>query len=224
VLKRTFDVAVGAVLVILVLPVIVILAIGTALTFRAWPFFSQERIGLGGRPFRLLKLRTMPRSSPPDMDKFEVQQLDLPRFARFLRAHHLDELPQLLLVPVGRMSLIGPRPEMTRLHKAGDISFAAARVQVRPGCAGLWQISIHSGLMIWDAPHYDLFYVDHASLPLDLWILWRAALKILGVGHQVSVADIPSWACKAEPKSVDEHLLLPAAQLATESEGALTGS
>jgi lipopolysaccharide/colanic/teichoic acid biosynthesis glycosyltransferase len=222
VLKRMFDIVVGTLLVIVVSPVIVVLAIITAVLFRAWPLFSHERVGLRGRPFRLIKLRTMPPSTPPDADKFVVQQLDLPRFARFLRGHHLDELPQLLLVPLGRMSLVGPRPEMTRLHRSGDQDFGRARVNVRPGCAGLWQISIHSGLMIWDAPHYDLFYVEHASLRLDVWILWRAVLKILGIGQPVSVTDIPRWACRTD--SVDDHLLLPAAELAADNERALSST
>lgn len=192
--KRAFDAVVGGVLFILVLPLILLLAVAVALTFRTWPFFTQERVGHGGRRFTMVKLRTLPPTTPEDADKFQIKDLKVPRLAYFLRRTHLDELPQLALVPLGRMSLVGPRPEMVRLHDCGDRDFAALRTAVRPGCAGLWQISVHAGLLIWDAPEYDVFYINNASIRLDLWILARAALNLMGVGRAVTLADVPNWA------------------------------
>jgi len=213
-LKRAFDVVAGTLLLIVALPTIVFLALAVGVTFRAWPFFIQERIGLNGRRFKLIKLRTLPVAAPADADKFEIQHLAIPRLARFLRRTHLDELPQLLLVPRGQMSLVGPRPEMVRLHEVGDAEFAEARVRIRPGCAGLWQVSVHASLLIWGAPEYDLFYVRHASLRLDVWVLWRALLKMLGLGRPITIADVPGWALPSEVFSAAaQDAPLPADQL-----------
>ena len=193
-LKRAFDVVAGVVLFILALPMIIGLALAVAVMFRAWPFFTQDRVGLDGRRFKMVKLRTLPPTAPCDADKFEIREVVVPPLARFLRRTHLDELPQLFLVLLGSMSLVGPRPEMLRLHEAGDLRFATARVSVRPGCAGLWQISEHADLLIWDAPDYDLFYIEQASLRLDVWILWRTVLSIAGLARPVTMADVPRWA------------------------------
>jgi lipopolysaccharide/colanic/teichoic acid biosynthesis glycosyltransferase len=133
----------------------------------------------------------------------------LPRIAAFLRHRHLDELPQLLHVPTGRMSLVGPRPEMTRLHETADAFIAEARVQVRPGCAGLWQVSDGARLLIWDAPHYDLYYVRYASFRLDLWILWRAALHVMGLGRPVTLSDVPRWARGPQLVQPDDRFVVP---------------
>ena len=202
-LKRAFDVVAGTLLLVVALPIIVVLAVAVAVTFRAWPFFVQERVGLGGRRFKLIKLRTLPTSAPTEADKFEIQQVVIPRLARFLRRSHLDELPQLLLVPLGKMSLVGPRPEMVRLHEAGNAAFAEARVRVRPGCAGLWQVSTHAPLLIWGAPQYDLFYVRYASLRLDLWVLWRALLDMSGLRRPITLADVPAWALRSGAGTAD---------------------
>ncbi|MBW3614211.1 MAG: sugar transferase, partial [Actinobacteria bacterium] len=94
-----------------------------------------------------------------------------------------DELPQLLLVPIGRMSLVGPRPEMPFLHDAMPAPFARLRTEVRPGCAGLWQIGHQCSGLIVEAPEYDLYYVDNWSPVMDLVILWRTARAVvLGAG------------------------------------------
>ncbi|MGH9138227.1 MAG: sugar transferase, partial [Acidimicrobiales bacterium] len=92
------------------------------------------------------------------------------------------------------MSLVGPRPEMLHLHADGDAAFARTRVAVRPGCTGLWQIGAHSYRLIWDAPQYDEFYVRHASVRLDCWILWLTARQMLGLGRPVELTNVPGWA------------------------------
>jgi len=191
--KELFDVVVGSVLAALALPVIGVLAVGAAASLRAWPFFVQERVGGRGRRFRILKLRTLPTDAPRDADKYALRSLPLPRFASFLRRHHLDELPQLLLVPFGAMSLVGPRPEMPHLHDAGAPDFADLRTSIRPGCTGLWQVSRDAGRLIWESPEYDRFYLDHAGVRLDLWILWRSALLLAGLAPPVDLDDVPPW-------------------------------
>ncbi|MDP1793511.1 MAG: sugar transferase, partial [Acidimicrobiales bacterium] len=108
------------------------------------------------------------------------------------RNKHLDELPQLFLVLTCKMSQVGPRPEMPNLHAAGDKEFAELRTTVRPGCAGLWQVSEHQDRMIWEAPIYDMAYIKHPSLGFDLWILMRTMLFMLHLKPAVAFADVPA--------------------------------
>lgn len=191
-MKRSIDVVVGTVLGLLTLPFVLLLAVVTALNLRAWPFFVQTRIGAGGVPFRLVKLRTLPVSTDPYADKRAIEAIPLTWISRTLRRTHIDELPQLLLVPIGRMSLVGPRPEMAFLHEEMPLSFARRRTEVRPGCTGLWQIGRDCAGLIAEAPEYDLYYVDNRSLLLDLWIVWRSITMILG-RSTVTLADVPIW-------------------------------
>jgi len=191
-MKRTIDLVAGTILALLSLPVILLLAVASAVNLRAWPFFVQIRIGHKGVPFRLVKLRTLPVSFDHYADKRAIGAIRLSWLSRTLRRTHLDELPQLFLVPFGRMSLVGPRPEMAFLHEQMNPSFARRRTEMRPGCAGLWQIGQSCAGLIAEAPEYDLYYVDNQSLMLDLWIVWRSVGMFLGHGL-VSLADIPTW-------------------------------
>jgi len=189
--KRFTDVVAGSVLALLAVPVIAALAVATAWSLRCSPFFVQQRVGRDGRLFRFWKLRTLPKTAPAYADKYAIRDIAVPRLGRFLRATHLDELPQLFLVPLGRMSLVGPRPEMPQLHDGADPGFARARTSIRPGCTGLWQVSVDYHRLIWESPQYDLFYIRHAGLRLDLWILWRTATTMLGLGRPVALGDVP---------------------------------
>ena len=139
-MKRVIDVVVGTILAALALPVVLVLALVTVVNLRAWPFFVQTRIGAAGVPFRLVKLRTLPVATDHYADKRAIESIPLTWVSRTLRRTHLDELPQLFLVPIGLMSLVGPRPEMAFLRQRMNPSFARRRTEVRPGCTGLWQI------------------------------------------------------------------------------------
>lgn len=192
--KRAIDIVLGTVLALAVLPVVVALALALSHSLRAWPFFTQERVGRGGRPFRIVKLRTLPRSVPRYALKDDLREVLVPSLARFLRRHHLDELPQLALVPIGRMSLVGPRPKLPDHVEVMDLGFSRHRTQVRPGCSGLWQIGPASDKLIRDSPEYDEFYLRHRSFRLDGWILWRTARLMLGFGARSGLTDVPAWA------------------------------
>lgn len=207
--KRLLDVALGSLLCVAMAPLIGVLAIATAVTLRAWPFFIQDRIGRHGRHFRFIKIRTMPTTAPRYGLKPEVRQLELPRLCRFLRARHLDELPQLFLVPLGHMSLVGPRPKMPDEHEPVDPHYAFARTQVRQGCTCLWQVGIATDGLPSEAPEYDYWYLRHGSVRLDLWILWHTALKVLGLGHAISLEGIPAWV-QGDGWITPEVLVLPA--------------
>jgi lipopolysaccharide/colanic/teichoic acid biosynthesis glycosyltransferase len=193
-MKRAFDVVVSGGLLLLVLPVIVIAAVASAAALRAWPFFTQDRVGRGGELFRFLKIRTLPVDVAAYTDKHQLTDVEIPPVCRLMRRLHLDELPQLLLVLRGRMSLVGPRPEMAYLHESMPEGFSELRTSVRPGCTGLWQVSESCIDLISHAPEYDCFYLTNESLRLDAWILFRTGLKMIDLGRPVTLADVPEWA------------------------------
>jgi UDP-GlcNAc:undecaprenyl-phosphate GlcNAc-1-phosphate transferase len=191
--KRLFDIVVGSVVAVLATPVIIGLALASAVVVRAWPFFVQERIGRHGRTFRFWKIRTLPPTAPQYALKVDFGDLKIRRFARFLRERHLDELPQLYAVPLGRMSLVGPRPKMPDEFEPVPEEYARLRTRVPQGCTCLWQVGIHTEGLPSDSPEYDYWYLRHWSMRLDLWILWRTVLTLLGAGRQMSLNDIPVW-------------------------------
>jgi lipopolysaccharide/colanic/teichoic acid biosynthesis glycosyltransferase len=190
--KRTLDVALGLTLLLLTLPVIVASAVALAGVYRQSPFFAQVRVGRDGRPFKIWKLRTLPRSTPAYADKYALQHIQVPQLALTIRRLKLDELPQLVQVITGRMSLVGPRPEMRFLDEDFEPTFRALRRSVRPGCTGLWQISDRCEQLIHEAPQFDLTYLERASIGMDLWIFART-LALVFRGRTVTLADIPDF-------------------------------
>lgn len=191
---RAVDVVVGTVLAILTLPMLVLAALGSAIALRAWPFFCQDRVGKDGKLFSCFKIRTLPTSVPRYVDKHQLDLQNIPAFCRFLRAHHLDEFPQIYDVILGHMSLTGPRPEMQHLHDQMDPHFAALRTSIRPGCTGLWQISESHTELIHSAPAYDRHYLANRSLRLDFWMLCYTVAVILRLRPGITLATLPSFA------------------------------
>ena len=191
--KRLFDVTIAAPALIIAAPVIGALALASAWTFRAAPVFEQTRLGRGGKVFRFYKIRTLPTIAPDTADKYQLRSLDLPHFSRFVRFRHLDELPQLLLVLSGKMSLVGPRPEMPTLADSFDPRFVRDRLAVQPGCTGLWQVSIRARNLIGEHPEFDQYYLENWTLRLDAWILYRTVLAMATHDEIASVSDVPRW-------------------------------
>jgi lipopolysaccharide/colanic/teichoic acid biosynthesis glycosyltransferase len=218
--KRVLDLVLGSALVVIALPVIFICASVSALAFRAWPIFVQPRVGLGGRVFAFPKIRTLPPRACAAADKYALKSVSIPRWAQILRRTHLDELPQLLLVPFGKMSLVGPRPEMPAMYDRYPHVFMEARLSVRPGCTGLWQISDASSAMIYEAPEYDLVYVEQISFRLDLWVLWRSPFAMFSravdrfSGTRIRGVALPESVQTVE-LNVDSDLLLDSPELVT---------
>ncbi len=191
--KRAFDLAVTTVmLALLALPMLVIATLIKA-TSSGPVLFRQERVGLGGETFRMLKFRSMREDAEqllPDLvsaeDRVEnggvlFKMRDDPRVTRVgkvLRRLSLDELPQLLNVFGGTMSLVGPRPPLAREVSLYD-QHVHRRFLVTPGITGLWQVSGRSDLSWEDSVRLDLFYVENWSLTGDLIILWRTARAVL---------------------------------------------
>ena len=159
-MKRLFDI----VLVLMAAPAWAPLALLVALAVRvklgAPVLFRQERAGKGGRPFTMVKFRTMREGEGTDAER-------LTRFGRFLRASSLDELPELLLVLKGTMSLVGPRPLPVR-YLPRYTPEQMRRHEVRPGITGWAQVNGRNMLSWEDKFAHDVWYVDHRSLALDL--------------------------------------------------------
>lgn len=169
-MKRLFDITLTLLAMPLWLPIMAITAV-LVLVFEGRPvFFSQERSGLGGKPFRLLKFRSMKDGDGPDAER-------LTRFGRFLRASSLDELPELFHVLSGKMSLVGPRPMPVRyLHRYSETQLR--RLEVRPGITGLAQINGRN-MLSWDEKfRYDVQYADFHPLWLDVKILLKTVAAV----------------------------------------------
>ena len=181
--KRLFDVVVSLLALPVALPLALVMALLLAVELRGNPLFVQERIGLGGRPFRMYKLRTMRHASPGEERQYEdidwktfvfsppgVPDPRVTRLGGFARRTSLDELPNLLNVLRGEMSLVGPRPELPELVAQYPPEYHR-RHTVRPGIAGLAQVRGRSDLAYDEIMQYDLQYVDSHSLPGDIRIL-----------------------------------------------------
>jgi exopolysaccharide biosynthesis polyprenyl glycosylphosphotransferase len=187
--KNLMDRVAAALGLIVLAPVLALLALGIRISDRGPVFFRQPRVGHEGRTFRVWKFRTMYVDAEDrlaalvdqnESDGMLFKIKEDPRvfpFGRFLRASSLDELPQLINVLKGEMSLVGPRP-----LPADDGDFLGdvrRRLLVRPGMTGLWQVSGRSDLSWDEAVRLDLYYVDNWSLAYDLSILWRTVGVVL---------------------------------------------
>jgi exopolysaccharide biosynthesis polyprenyl glycosylphosphotransferase len=187
--KNLIDRLVALVGLILVLPLFVAVGIAIRLSDPGPIFFRQSRVGREGRTFRVWKFRTMYTDAEERVAELEeLNESDGLLFkirndprvfpvGRFLRASSLDELPQLVNVLLGEMSLVGPRPLPA---EDGDfLGDVRRRLLVRPGITGLWQVSGRSDLSWDDAVRLDLYYVDNWSLVLDLHTMWRTLWVVL---------------------------------------------
>ncbi len=177
--KRAADLAGAAALLLLLSPLLVLIALAIKLTSRGPVFFRQERGGRNGAIFRPFKFRTMRGERRPDpKELIPLSHPDITRLGVFLRRFKLDELPQLLNVMTGEMSLVGPRPTLPDQIAAYD-DFRRQRLQVKPGVTGLAQV-YSSAEASWDERIlYDLAYVQLCSFRLDLLILLRSVWTVI---------------------------------------------
>lgn len=182
--KRLFDIVGGALLLVLASPALLLVGIAVRLDSRGPMLFKQTRIGVDSRRFTMLKFRSM--STDAEERRAELVHLNegndilfkmredprITRVGSFLRRFSLDELPQLVNVVRGDMSLVGPRPPLPE-EVAVYTDDATRRLRVRPGITGLWQVSGRSDLSWEESLLLDLRYVDNWSLMLDVTIMWR---------------------------------------------------
>lgn len=184
--KRAFDIVSSGILLILSLPVMLLAAIAIKLDSPGPILYRQERVGLGGKTFELLKFRSMRTDAEIDGKPQWAQAGDnrVTRVGRFMRLTRIDELPQLITVLTGQMSLVGPRPErpyfVDQLVK--QIPFYGARHSVKPGVTGWAQVRHHYGASVGDSSdklQYDLYYVKNHTLLLDLLVLLYSVRVVL---------------------------------------------
>lgn len=175
--KRLFDIVVGGLLLLVFTPLLLVLALLVRLKLGSPVFFRQGRAGLNGREFRMIKFRSMTDGRDAQGNLLPDEER-LPRFGKLLRATSLDELPELINVVKGDMSLVGPRPLLTRYLERYTPE-QNRRHEVRPGITGWAQVNGRNNLAWEDRFALDVWYVDHRSIWLDLKILWMTALKVV---------------------------------------------
>jgi sugar transferase EpsL len=176
-MKRFLDIIVSLTVLVLLSPVIALTALAVAARLGRPVLFRQLRPGLHGRPFMLVKFRTMTKATTPDGVVLPDAER-LPKFGDLLRRTSLDELPQLWNVLKGDMSLVGPRPllmEYLPLYSAEQ----ARRHDARPGITGWAQVNGRNAVTWKEKFELDVWYVDHQSLLLDLRILLMTIRRIL---------------------------------------------
>jgi exopolysaccharide biosynthesis polyprenyl glycosylphosphotransferase len=206
IMKRTFDLIVSALAIALLLPVWLLIAVLIKLDSKGPVFFTQERVGMDGRLFLLYKFRTMKAGADSELHR-EYQRAfiagraeanlgndhkptyklladpRITRIGKILRRTSLDEVPQLLNVLSGDMSLVGPRPPIPYEVEAYEL-WHRKRLDMKPGLTGLWQVSGRNRLPFEEMVRLDLFYIENWSLLLDLKIILRTGFVMLGgEGH-----------------------------------------
>ncbi|HEU4795251.1 MAG TPA: sugar transferase [Pyrinomonadaceae bacterium] len=202
ILKRTFDIVVATLSIVLLSPLWILLALLIKLDSRGKVFYTQERVGMDGRLFLLYKFRTMVADADPELHR-EYQRAFIagraeanlgnaqkptyklfadPRITRvgkFLRRTSLDEVPQLFNVLMGDMSVVGPRPPIPYEVEAYEL-WHRKRLDMKPGLTGLWQVSGRNRLPFEEMVRLDLFYIENWSLLLDLKIMLRTGFVMIG--------------------------------------------
>ena len=200
--KHALDFAAAVLIGVFALPVIAVSALVVKVTSRGPAFYTQTRLGLGGRPFTIYKIRTMvdncesltgPRWSIPGDPR-------VTRFGWFLRVTHLDELPQLFNVLRGEMSLVGPRPERPEFVPELEAALPTyrRRLAVRPGVTGLAQVQLPADTDLGSVRRklsYDLYYIEHLGPWMDLRLLfgtlfYAAGIPFTTLGRLLGLPDV----------------------------------
>lgn len=184
--KRVSDIISSALILLLTLPLMLITALAVKLESRGPVFYRQERVGLNGRPFQVIKFRSMRTDAEKDGKPRWASKNDdrVTRVGRFIRRVRIDELPQLINVLKGEMSMVGPRPERQYFvdELVAKIPYFAVRHSVKPGVTGWAQVRYEYGSTVEDSIEklqYDLYYVKNHTLFLDLLIMLETVAVVL---------------------------------------------
>jgi exopolysaccharide biosynthesis polyprenyl glycosylphosphotransferase len=187
--KRAIDISAALVGIVLSLPVFLIVPPLIKLTSRGSVFFSQKRVGAFGKPFVIIKFRTMEDDAEQATGAVWAEENDarVTRIGALLRKYRIDEIPQFLNILAGHMSFIGPRPERPEFvsHLENEIKFYGLRHSVKPGLTGWAQVNYKYGASTEDTMEklqYDLYYLKNLSIFLDLLILIKT-IKIVLFGR-----------------------------------------
>ena len=185
--KRLMDLIITLVALVFLVALFPIIALLTIVDSGTPVIYSQERLGRGGQPYRIYKFRTMKNSADMEKEALVTAANDprVTRLGKFLRKVHLDELPQVVNVLLGEMSWVGPRSERSELVEIfqNALPFYRARMLVKPGVTGWAQINQPYAETVEETAiklEYDLFYIEHANLLMDITILLRTFGAVLG--------------------------------------------
>lgn len=195
--KRLFDIVSSAAVLIVILPLLLVVALWIKLDSRGPVFFLQQRAGLGGRPFRILKFRTMVHRAPDQIDQHSEQVVSagrdprITRAGRFIRATSIDELPQLLNILKGDMSVVGPRPVLMEQKDVVPPGYMQ-RFSVRPGLTGLAQVRGRRSLGWLKQLAFDAEYVEKRSFFYDLGIIFTT-IKVVLLGSGIYGGEGLNW-------------------------------
>ena len=215
VVKRAFDILGSLALIILTLPVMILAAIGVLISSPGPIFFKQKRVGKLGKPFTMLKFRSMRVNAESNVAWTTGTDPRKTRFGTFIRRTAIDELPQLFNVLAGSMSLVGPRPELPVFveHFKEFVPLYMVKHYVKPGITGLAQIKGFRGDTSIEARiHEDIEYIENWSLWLDIYVLLQTPLKAVNKnekyvdsdkekdGEEPKVATIPTGADEHHPE------------------------
>lgn len=186
-IKRVFDFLLSFVAIILLSPILVVLTLTGAIKMGGNPFFTQERPGKDGKIFRLVKFKSM-NNKRDEKGELLPDEVRLTSYGKFIRNTSLDELPELINILKGDMSIVGPRPLLVRyLTRYNETQ--ARRHEVRPGLTGLAQINGRNAISWEEKFNYDIEYVDNLSFILDIKIILKTALKVIkrdGISSETS--------------------------------------
>jgi len=191
--KRALDVALSGAALVVSAPVIALAALAVRLESPGHPIYRQRRVGKDGHVFEVVKLRTMVTGAEHLGAGMAVDEGDtrITRVGAFLRRTSIDELPNLVNVLRGEMSLIGPRPTL-EVQVAQYTDRQRRRLDVRPGLSGWAQVNGRASLPWSERIELDLWYLEHASLRLDLRILWLSA-RMAVTGHGLYRGESGGW-------------------------------
>jgi exopolysaccharide biosynthesis polyprenyl glycosylphosphotransferase len=174
--KRGMDIAVSSFLLVLLWPVLALIAFLIRVSSPGPALFVQKRVGRNGKLFDMYKFRSMFTSAPTyDVSPTHSSDPRITKLGRFLRRTSLDEVPQLINVFLGNMSLVGPRPEMPFIVERYNVE-QRRRLELLPGITGLWQLSADRAFPIHENIEYDLYYIRNRNLFMDVAILIHTAL------------------------------------------------
>ena len=188
--KRTFDLVLSSIALVALSPVFLTVALLVRFSSKGPVFFRQERVGLNGKPFKMIKFRSLVVAAEDQLAQLQEEpegagllfkMKNDPRVTKvgaLLRKHSLDELPQFANVWLGEMSLVGPRPPLPSEVEQYE-EWTHRRLLAPPGITGLWQVSGRSNLSWEDSVRLDLYYVENWSLTSDILILLRTIKTVL---------------------------------------------
>ncbi|MES1038130.1 MULTISPECIES: sugar transferase [Peribacillus] len=179
------DLIISFFMLILTAPILLLFCILIPIDSAGSPFFYQQRLGLDGKPFNMIKLRSMGIDAEKNGPKWaSANDSRVTRIGAFIRKTRIDEIPQLINVLKGDMSLIGPRPEREYFYKEFEkfLPGFKNRLYVKPGITGWAQVNGGYDLSPKEKLHYDLYYIQHRSIAMEIKILFRT-LTIVFTGN-----------------------------------------